>query len=189
MENGSFVIEEYQAEVPLPELLRHRDVSRVLAMCGSCPNHGRVWACPPHADDYLAHLLDGYTVATVIGTRVCFSEATRAQCVSAEQRKQVSAEAIEEVWKKLLPRLYALEREHPHSRMFAGRCRLCGEQPCTRITGEPCRHPHAMRHSLEAVGFDVVGIAREFLGLELEWSAGAELPQHITVVTAHFKRQ
>ena len=50
--------------------------------------------------------------------------------------------------------------------------------------GKPCRHPEQLRHSLESVGFDVVAISRDLLGLELEWSKDGSLPKHLTLVTA-----
>ena len=44
-----------------------------------------------------------------------------------------------------------------------------------------------MRHSLEAIGFDVVKTAHDILGIDLEWSSDGLLTKHITIVTALFE--
>lgn len=164
---------------------RYRDVPRITAMCHGCPNYGTLWSCPPHEGD-VSGLFDGFTRVTIHGTTITFSEATRRQCADAQQSRAMASRAIEAAWHELLPWLYEQEHSHPGSLMLAGRCRLCRPQPCTRAEGQPCRHPERMRHSLEAIGFDVVKTAHDILGIDLEWSSDGLLTQHITIVTALF---
>lgn len=163
---------------------RYRDVERIGAYCLQCPSYGTSWGCPPFDFDP-ATVTDGFKTVTVTGTTIEFDEETRAACKTAEESARVGREAMNEVWKTLLPRLYEMERNVPGSRCFTFRCVLCPEG-CTRPEGKPCRHPDRLRHSLESVGFDIVAMTRDLLGIDLEWSTDGSLSKHITLVTALF---
>lgn len=65
--------------------------------------------------------------------------------------------------------------------LSSGGCRIC--PVCARVENKPCRHPEKMRHSLDAFGFDLTKITREFLGVELKWSNGG-LPEYHTLIHA-----
>lgn len=161
---------------------RYRDVERIAALCEQCPSFGKMWCCPPYSFDPRT-LSDGFTTVKLIGTTIEFDEETCAACMTPEESSAVGREAMEQVWKSILPRMYELERQMPGSRCFTFRCSLCPEG-CTRPEGKPCRHPDMMRHSLESVGFDIEAMTRDQLGIELEWSSDGSLPSHITIVTA-----
>lgn len=163
---------------------RYRDVERIREYCLQCPGYGKAWNCPPF--DFDARTVsDGFKTVRLMATIIEFDEPTRAACKSPEQAMEVGKQAMEEVWKTLLPRLYGMERETPGSRCFTFRCVLCPEG-CTRPEGKPCRHPELMRHSLESVGFDIEAMTRDLLDLHLEWSKDGSLSKHITLVTALF---
>ena len=163
---------------------RYRDVERIGTYCQQCPTYGKSWGCPPFDFDPCT-VSDGYKVVKLMGTTIEFDEETRAECKTADQSARVGREAMGEVWKTLLPRLYEMEREVPGSRCFTFRCFLCPEG-CSRPLGQPCRHPDRLRHSLESVGFDIVAMTRDLLGIELEWSTDGSLSKHITLITALF---
>lgn len=65
-------------------------------------------------------------------------------------------------------------------------CPYCGEVPCARIEGGPCRHPDKVRPSLEAIGFDIGKTAKDLLGLEIKWSRGGFIPEYLTLVCGIF---
>lgn len=163
---------------------RYRDVERIRGFCQACPGYGKSWSCPPF--DFDARTVsDGFRTVRLMCTTITFDEATRATCQTPEQSAAVGRAAMDEVCKDLLPRLYELEREVPGSRCFTYRCVLCPEG-CTRPEGKPCRHPQQLRHSLEAVGFDIVAMTRDLLGIDLEWSTDGSLPKHLNLITALF---
>lgn len=166
---------------------RYRDVERIRQFCLACPAVGLAWNCPPFDFDPCS-VSDGFDRVKVMGTTIEFDEETRAGCKTAEQSALMGREAIQEVWKTLLPRLHEMERQSPGSRCFTFRCSLCPEG-CTRPEGKPCRHPDMMRYSLESVGFDIEAMTRDLLGIDLEWSTDGSLPKHITLVTALFTRE
>ena len=164
---------------------RYRDVPRFLGYCQQCENYGRVWSCPPFDFD-VETLTDGYCQVAVWGTTITFDQVARETCVTLELSRQTASEAIEAAWQVLLPFLYRLEAEHSGARIFTGRCRQCRPVLCSRVEGRPCRKPQLMRHSLEAVGFDLSATVRDLLGIDLEWSRDGQLPSRITLVTALF---
>ena len=167
-------------------IARYRDVERIRQYCLQCPGYGKTWSCPPFDFDPRS-VSDGFETVTVTGTTIEFDEPTRAACKTPEASAAAGREAMEQVWKTLLPSLYETERNTPGSRCFTFRCSLCPEG-CTRPAGKPCRHPELMRHSLESVGFDIVAMTRDLLGIDLEWSTDGSLPRRLTLVTALFKR-
>lgn len=174
-----------QVTVAASELIdRYRDVERIEAFCKQCPGYGKTWSCPPFDFDPRT-VSDGFKTVTLMGTTIEFDEQTRAACMTAEESSVMGREAMAQVWKTVLPRLYEMERDNPGSRCFTFRCSLCPEG-CTRPEGKPCRHPEKLRYSLESVGFDIVAMTRDLLGIDLEWSTDGSLPRHLTLVTALF---
>lgn len=167
-------------------IARYRDVERMAALCAQCPSHGNSWGCPPYAF-YPETVSNGFKTVTLMGTTIEFDETTRAECTTPETSRVVATQAMQEVWKTLLPELYEKERQVKGSRCFTFRCTLCPEG-CTRPEGKPCRHPDRLRYSLEAVGFDVSAMSHDLLGIDLEWSSDGSLPKHITIITALFQR-
>lgn len=164
---------------------QYRDVERIRAFCLQCPGYGKTWSCPPF--DFDPRIVsDGFKSVKLMATTIEFDESTRDACKTSEQSSVMGREAIQEVWKTLLPSLYEMERQSPGSRCFTFRCSLCPEG-CTRPEGKPCRRPEKMRHSLESVGFDIVAMTRDLLDINLEWSSDGSLPKHLTLVTALFQ--
>ena len=186
----NFVVMKYtlstrEAVIAADEFIRrYRDIERIRQYCLQCPGYGKSWSCPPFDFDP-ATVTDGFTTVKVTGTTIEFDEQTRSACKTAKESAQVGREAMEEVWKWLLPQLYEQERQVPGSRCFTFRCVLCPEG-CTRPEGKPCRKPEMLRHSLESVGFDLEAVTRDLLGINLEWSTDGRLPKHITLITALF---
>lgn len=175
-----------EAEISAVEYVRgYRDAERFVAMCAQCDNYGKQWGCPPFDFDVDA-MLEGYSRVRVFATQAYFDKPLLERVMTADERKIETKRALDYMWKDLLPRLYALEQEHEGSRIFTGRCRLCGAAACARVDGKACRHYERLRYSLEAVGFDVVKTARELLGIELLWSTDNHLPEYVTLITAIF---
>lgn len=161
---------------------RYRDVERIRQFCLQCPGYGKAWNCPPFDFDPRT-VSDGFKTVIFIGTIIEFDEETRAACTTPEQATSVGRQAMEEVWKTLLPKMHQMEREVPGSHCFTFRCILCPEG-CTRPEGKPCRHPEQMRYSLESIGFDITKAATDLLDIRLDWSTDGSLSRTITLLTA-----
>lgn len=146
--------------------------------CRECPAYGRWWGCPPHDIDWNEKLA-AYSRVLIVGTKIT----PRNTSLPAD----VSLDLMRPETDKLNRRLLDMEREQNGTALgFAGKCPYCGELPCTRPQGLPCRHPELVRPSLEAVGFDVERTCRELLGVPLQWSSDGNLPPYLVIVGALF---
>lgn len=184
--NMNYTVTSKEVTISADEFVqRYRDVERIRQYCLQCPGYGKAWNCPPFDFDPRTRS-DGFKTVKLIGTIIEFDEQTRAACTTPELATATGKRAIEEVCQTtLLPNMYKMEKDMPGSRCFTFRCMLCPEG-CTRPEGKPCRHPEMMRHSLESVGFDIEGMTRDLLDINLEWSYDGSLSKHITLVTALF---
>ena len=89
--------------------------------------------------------------------------------------------------KRIEARLLDMERRiGGRSFAYVGTCLHCPEGSCTRLDGNPCRHPDRVRPSLEACGFDVGRTARELFGIELKWGVEGRMPEYLTLVCGFF---
>ncbi len=151
---------------------------RFIECCRQCPAFGRRWGCPPHDRDWLAELA-GYRCVTLLGTKITPHDAALpADAAYGLMLPETTA---------LNSRLLDMEKETGGRALgFAGKCPYCGDQPCTRPQGQPCRHPELVRPSLESVGFDVDRTCRELLHVPLQWSRDGHLPPYLVIVGALF---
>ena len=182
----NYTVSHKEVTIGADEFVRqYRDVERIEQFCLQCPGYGKTWSCPPFDFDPCT-VSDGFNTVKLMATTIEFDEPTRDACKTPEKATAAGRQAMEEVWKTVLPHLMDMERQQPGSRCFTFRCSLCPEG-CSRPEGKPCRHPDKMRHSLESVGFDIVAMTRDLLGIDLEWSSDGSLPKHLTLVTALFQ--
>lgn len=65
----------------------------------------------------------------------------------------------------------------------AGGCTVCAW--CTRPSGLPCRFPEKLRHSPEALGFDLCAAAEDLFGYKVRWSARDEV-RELAAIAAFF---
>jgi predicted metal-binding protein len=164
--------------------LAHYDPARILSYCASCPNHGSRWSCPPFQDSLLESL-GNWSHAVVVGRKVPLPPSEipsnpEAGSAWALERFHTSRAEFREI-------LLEVEKAFPGSRaLVAGHCVQC--PACARETGHPCRFPEAMRFSLEAVGFDVTGLATGVLGLSIQWPRQG-LPKYYLTVGALLCRE
>lgn len=158
---------------------RFRDVDRFEGLCRGCPNYGTRWGCPPL--DYGSMppfarwtLVDIWLLKLVVKGGAGATMDDLKEVLQRERRR----------WEPAL-----LEREREHGGMaalFTGMCPHCGDIPCARLAGEPCRHPDRVRPSLEALGFDLGKTAAELFGLPLQWMKDGRLPDYLTLIGGVF---
>jgi predicted metal-binding protein len=154
------------------ELMRHHDPERVQGYCRSCEKYGRFWSCPPFA----VLPLDGFpewTHAVIVCQRTPIAPGTtKEQLVERFLAARVSFGGQMRRLEARFPRVTAL---------VAGHCSGCAD--CTRSEGNPCRASDRLRYSLEAVGFDVTGLAEGLAGVKIHWPRSG-LPDYLTTVGA-----
>ena len=154
----SMPVQEWLDHYCFPDLFRDA--------CLHCPDHNMNWSCPPEVPA-AAELLGEYRTVHLIGVKV----------LSASYGV---------VKKALLEVLLNLEQMVPGSyTVAAGRCEQC--EKCSRVMGRVCRRPERLRYSFSAFGFDLTGLARDQLGLELLWAKDG-LPEYNVALAAFLTR-
>jgi len=156
------------------------DVPRHLAFCRRCSRQGSNWACPEFDFDPRAvwasrdwlHLTAYVMEFTEDQPRTGFDPDELMTEVQAMYHHQ----------KRLAHRdLMALKAAVPDSTPIgAGECDLCAV--CTRVDGQPCRIPHPLVPSIEALGGHVAATLSELFDLPSRWSDGTTLPDYYLVV-------
>lgn len=179
MDEKNYKAEEVVAVVDRDRYVQEfRDVATFEACCQQCHNYGQRWGCPPFEHDTLQDLLP-YEKVMIIGVKLTPNDAR----MPMEQVYDLMRPELE----RLNRRLLELEREKQGFALgFVGKCERCGNAPCARIEGKPCRHPDVVRPSLEAYGFNVSETASQLLGIDMVWSKGKNVPHHLTLVCGLF---
>lgn len=180
-----FTLEHVVTEIAVEEYAEgYREIDRFLSLCKQCPRFGKQWTCPPCEFDVKAYV-GQFKYAHILGSKMTFTADTLRTTTTQEGVKQVCDDAMKYALTKASAYLREYERLSPGSLCFLGsRCLLCGSQPCARQDAKPCRHPHDVRVSLEAVGFNLGKTTSQLLGIDLKWGGKDRLPEYITLVTA-----
>ena len=149
-----------------------RDPVRVQGYCQACEKFGQYWSCPPFVADPLESF-PAWSLAVIICQQIPLQAG-----LGREQVLERFLEARLEFARRLEE---SLEGHTGHTCLIAGHCSGCPS--CTRSKGEPCRCPERLRYSLEAVGFDVTGLAEGLAGQTLDWPKEGS-PGYLTLVGA-----
>lgn len=178
-----YSISNYISCITINEYVKdYRDTDKFILFCKQCNKYGTCWACPPYdfnTDNYILK----YDKAYIIGTKITLSDCMGIEC-GVEKNRLTAKRIITDVRKILDSQLLKLEKEVSDSMaFFAGTCYVCEPEDCTRTTGNVCRYPDKMRHSLESFGFDIGKTTENLLGIELKWSIDGSLPEYLTLVS------
>lgn len=163
------------------DLKPYFDPVRIEGYCKGCPNYGKLWSCPPHGDSLAVEIsplerFRHYQHVLLIANRVLVAPGV--DTMAAFQRhRRAFAKCLE---------AFKVGNPEPSDYLIAGNCYLCDEGDCARKLGEPCRFPERMTYSLEAIGYDVCGIAEGILDLKIEWTNSDGEPKLLTTVGAIF---
>ncbi len=158
-------------------LRRYIDVGSIPANCGSCPNYGKVWSCPPYDFDP-ERIWRKYRRLLLVAEKIVPDTAE-----GAWNDPHNYTGLLRPFRLALDETLGRMEKETPGSlRLNAGRCFLC--ERCSRAGGEGCRYPEDRRYSLESLGGAVGKIAEEYLGVPLHWGKPGEPPPYFLLVGA-----
>ena len=181
METKNYKTEEVVAVVDRDRYLREfRDVATFAECCRACPNYGSRWGCPPFDHDTLQDLLP-YDKVMIMGVKLTPHDSK----MPMERVYDLMRPELEKMNRRLLD----MEKERGGLAFgFVGKCERCGDAPCARVEGKPCRHPDVMRPSLEAYGFNVSKTASELLGIDMVWSKDKNVPRYLTLVCGLFFR-
>ena len=174
-----YSVEEFSVSISVDEYIRRfRDVATIEGYCRACENYGKSWGCPPFDFD-VEERLRQYKNLLLFATNITPKEQNLPIRVAQElilpERKRIDKHLLE------------LEKQYNGlACSYIGTCYYCTEDACSRLCAKPCRHPHLVRPSLEAYGFDVARTTQELFGQELQWGAEGLLPNYLMIVCALF---
>ena len=177
-----YTAEDFTAELSAADYIRrYRDPQRFGACCRRCPNYGRSWGCPPFGFDP-AERMGRYSRLLLVATQI--------RPADPDQPIDLSQQLIRPERLRLERQLRQLEARFGGLMCaYIGSCLHCPAGTCTRPQGLPCRHPEAVRPSLEAFGFDIGRTLSDLFGFELRWGRDGRLPDYLTLVCALFHNE
>lgn len=177
--NYNYTTRRLTAHIDAATFISHyRRPEEFLGYCRQCHNYRRRYGCPPFDYDPLT-ILERYSQALIVGAKI----------VPADAHLPIGEvhTLLRPVMTDMNKRLLEQERQLGGLAFgFTGMCPYCGDEPCARISGQPCRHPDWVRPSLEAYGFDIALTANNLLGIDLKWSQRGLVPEYLTLVGGIF---
>ncbi|MBQ8956961.1 MAG: DUF2284 domain-containing protein [Bacteroidales bacterium] len=171
----TYTTERFCAEMDAAAYIANfRRADYFMQFCRECGNYGRRHGCP-HFDYDPLSVIAPYRKIHIIGVKIVPHD----ENLPLSEANTLMLPVILGLNDELL----ALEKSLGGMAFgFAGSCPYCGEAPCARIDGLPCRHPDKVRPSLEAFGFDISKTASDLLGLEIKWSYDGSIPEYLVLV-------
>ena len=174
-----YTIEKSEKTIKVSEYIKdYVNVEEFLQYCKECKNYDAVWSCPSYdfnPEDYWKE----YDELLVVARKIIFGP---------EVDEARSYEIMLEVKDDMSRELYELEKTFPGSiSLSAGSCSMC-KDGCTRVSGQPCRHPELMRYSIESIGGNVGKTVSKLMGYELEWIEEGKLPSYYVLVGGLLKK-
>jgi len=152
------------------KMMQYHDPVRIQDYCRSCEKYGMYWSCPPFEEQPLARLSEWSHAVLVTQKTLVMTGSTKEELISQFlDARQVLID---------LMKLY--ESDHVLG-VIAGHCFGC--TTCTRPKGIACCAPSRMRYSLEALGFDVTGLAEGLAGQTMHWPTSG-MPDYLITVGA-----
>ncbi|MEI7431007.1 MAG: DUF2284 domain-containing protein [Betaproteobacteria bacterium] len=152
------------------EMMQHHDPVRIQDYCRSCEKYGMYWSCPPFEEQPLTQLSEWSHAVLVTQKTQVATGSTKEELISQFlDARQVLIELMKQ-----------FESDHVLA-VIAGHCFGC--TACTRSKGVACCAPSRMRYSLEALGFDVTGLAEGLAGQTMHWPTSG-MPDYLITVGA-----
>lgn len=191
-----YTAERYEAVVSVDHYLeKYVDVETFLEACKACPNFEKIWSCPSYDFDVIEYWKQFKTLE-LVAIKIIFDETIAGKQLTKEEQEDITKNSIMEVKEQLAAELYEKETALPGSiSLSAGSCTLCKgaaahsegseiyEGFCSRLEGEPCRHPEKMRYSIESLGGNVGTTLSELMEIELEWIQEGRMPSYFVLVS------
>lgn len=167
-------IETYEKTIRVEDYIEgYVCVDEFLEMCKACENYNRKWSCPSYDFDPVEDYWKTFEQLYIVGKKMILEEEDKENWQAL--MKEVKAELTRELAEK--------EKDYPGSQaLSAGSCQVCGEDNCTRKTGEPCRFPDKMRYSVESLGGNVGLTCSKLLGIRLQWIEEGQIPDYFVLV-------
>jgi len=180
-------MEILQKEVPVAAFVEECvDIPRFARCCGLCPNHGKLWSCPPFSFSPQA-VWAQYSTLLLQCRVIDVPEDLQTRSMSQQEINDQSRSLLKPHKQAMLQEMLALEQQLPGSlALDAGSCDRCAL--CSRSEGLPCRYPEALRYSVEALGGDVCKALKLYFGKEILWGTEGYMPAYYILLGGLLKK-
>ena len=161
-----YTTERFKKSIAVSEFIdKYVDVPKFLQFCRECPNYDKIWSCPEYEFDPMT-IWGKYQYLDLIVVKASYDEKTRERIYTQEELGHIGKDTLLVEKQKLMDEFLEKEKNTPNSlSMVAGSCDVCSRKDdslkCTKLSGDPCRHPEKMRYSIDSLGGDVIGAASE----------------------------
>ena len=180
-------MEILQREIAVSDFFRDCvDIPRFVQCCQACPNYGKLWSCPPF-DFSPAHIWQKYSTLLLQCRVIPVPRELQTQVLPQQEINEQSRALLLPQKQAMLQEMLALEQQFPGSMALdAGSCDRCAV--CTRPEGLSCRHPEALRYSVEALGGDVCKALKLYFEKEILWGMDGHMPDHYILLGGLLKK-
>ncbi len=170
----------YIKEITIEELNDNfYDKERFQGYCKECGSYDKKYSCPPFSDQ-VDNLLDNYNYMQLIFAKIDYTDEEIATHQGKEKALEYTKETFFPIKIYIHDKLIEMESKLTDTYFSAmGSCALCEE--CEKVHDRDCKYPERMRVSLEALGYDIVGMLKEYFGIEIKW-ANDGLPEYYTLL-------
>lgn len=180
-------MEILQKEIAVPAFFRDCvDIPRFAQCCQACPNHEKLWCCPPFVFSP-DQLWREYNTLLLQCRVIPVPQELQAQVLSQQAINETSRSLLRPQKQAMLQEMLTLEQQFPGSMALdAGSCDRCAV--CTRPDGLPCRHPESLRYSVEALGGDVCKALKLYFDKEILWGMDGHMPAYYVLLGGLLKK-
>ncbi len=180
-------MEILQREIAVSDFFRDCvDIPRFAECCQLCPNHKRLWSCPPFAFSP-ADVWQKYSTLLLQCRVIPVPESLQQQILCQQDINEQSRALLQPHKRAMLQEMLSLEKQFPGSfALDAGSCDRCAV--CTRPEGLPCRHPESLRYSAETLGGDVCKALKLYFDKEILWGKDGHMPAYYLLLGGLLKR-
>jgi predicted metal-binding protein len=171
------------SEIATASLLVYQEQAYFEQLCAQCPNYAANHGCPPFdfsPRDYIRQFDFVSVVRLKVDTVAMLEKYPAISGGLVEQGRQL----IDLVRGATDRTLMAMEQAFAGARVsLPGACNVCAT--CTRKAGLPCELGQP-RYSLEALGINLAGLAKELFGEEILWIKDGKLPEYFSLICGVF---
>ena len=181
--------EVFSKEVPMSDYIESCvDVEYFEKCCSVCPNYGKTWSCPPYDFNPL-DIWNSYKTFYIYAIKVTTPEEVLNEEYSNEDLMRIGGEILKEAHKRVDKEMEQLKGAFEGSKILGGgSCRLCGENKCARLFGNPCRFPDKMTYSIESIGGNVEITLKKYLDQQICWGKDGHLAPYYMAVGGLMKK-
>ncbi|HPG92063.1 MAG TPA: DUF2284 domain-containing protein [Clostridia bacterium] len=175
-----YYTQKHTAEIDIDTLLKdYIDFSQYENSCKDCPNYGTLYSCPPYDFDK-KEFLQKFSKLKIIALQILFDKKLTNKFYSESEISTVYRNIITPERNSFDSDLLLEEKSINGLALYAGSCNFC--QICKRKINQTCEYPDKMRYSIESLGGDVVGLSRDYLGVNILWAGKGNLPEYFLFV-------